>query len=327
MMEELELESLHIKNYRLFQELKIDKLGQVNLIAGKNNTGKTALLEALRIWKSDAHYSVVNNIIQSRGFLEGGSFKKKASSLFDRNAQWFEEADIYINHLHLKLDLKSESFLLLSKRELNIESDIKGPLEIWRDLDRGAKYPQDSAVYIHFSDHFSKYEDYIEALNVETEDEIVQILQIIDKNIIDFRPSVKEKQPLVRLKGSTERVPLKYLGDGANRLFMIALALTNAKGGMLLIDEFEVGLHHSVQEQLWDIIFYYAWNWHIQVFVTTHSQDTVKSFMNVWDKPKYQALGNYFRLQKNRENPDIIEPIYYEREVLEVATQKHIETR
>ena len=63
------LDSLHIQNYRLFRDLKIEKLGQVNLIAGKNNTGKTALLEALRISESDSEGvgTVVNNIIYNRG--------------------------------------------------------------------------------------------------------------------------------------------------------------------------------------------------------------------------------------------------------------------
>jgi AAA15 family ATPase/GTPase len=43
----MRLEELHFKNYRLFQELKITGLKRVNLIAGKNNTGKTALLEGI----------------------------------------------------------------------------------------------------------------------------------------------------------------------------------------------------------------------------------------------------------------------------------------
>ena len=43
--------SFEIKNFRLFKHLKIEKLGRVNLITGKNNVGKTALLEALHIYK------------------------------------------------------------------------------------------------------------------------------------------------------------------------------------------------------------------------------------------------------------------------------------
>lgn len=61
------LESLYIENYRLFKKLDIPKLGRVNLIPGRNNVGKTALLEALRIWASEGERSVINNIIWQRG--------------------------------------------------------------------------------------------------------------------------------------------------------------------------------------------------------------------------------------------------------------------
>ena len=40
-------EQLKIKNFRCFRELNFDKLARINLIAGKNNVGKTALLEAI----------------------------------------------------------------------------------------------------------------------------------------------------------------------------------------------------------------------------------------------------------------------------------------
>src|SRR5262252_1091413 len=39
--------SFALKNFRCFRELQIEPLERVNLIAGKNNTGKTALLEAI----------------------------------------------------------------------------------------------------------------------------------------------------------------------------------------------------------------------------------------------------------------------------------------
>jgi len=38
------LDSLYIKNFRLFKELTIEQLGRVNLIVGRNNTGKSCLL-------------------------------------------------------------------------------------------------------------------------------------------------------------------------------------------------------------------------------------------------------------------------------------------
>ena len=39
--------NLRIRNFRAFDDLEIPRLGLVNLVTGKNNTGKTSLLEAL----------------------------------------------------------------------------------------------------------------------------------------------------------------------------------------------------------------------------------------------------------------------------------------
>jgi len=44
------LASLKIQNFRPFWHLQIERLGQINLIAGKNNVGKSSLLEALRLY-------------------------------------------------------------------------------------------------------------------------------------------------------------------------------------------------------------------------------------------------------------------------------------
>ena len=46
------LSSLKIRNFRTFSHLFIERLGRVNLILGKNNVGKTTLLEALFIYGS-----------------------------------------------------------------------------------------------------------------------------------------------------------------------------------------------------------------------------------------------------------------------------------
>ena len=63
---ELLLDSLEIKGYRCFEHLTIEKLGRVNLIVGKNNVGKTALLEGLWIYANSDDYKVLNKIIFDR---------------------------------------------------------------------------------------------------------------------------------------------------------------------------------------------------------------------------------------------------------------------
>ena len=44
------LERLQIRNFRCFNDLDICPLSDINLIAGKNNSGKTSLLEPFFYW-------------------------------------------------------------------------------------------------------------------------------------------------------------------------------------------------------------------------------------------------------------------------------------
>src|SRR5438477_6534472 len=48
-MEESHLSSFEVKGFKKFTELKVENIGQFNLIVGDNNVGKTTLLEALLI--------------------------------------------------------------------------------------------------------------------------------------------------------------------------------------------------------------------------------------------------------------------------------------
>src|SRR5260370_222570 len=48
------LNSLEIRNFRAFLDLKVEHLGRVNLLVGKNNVGKTSLLEAIHLYASRA---------------------------------------------------------------------------------------------------------------------------------------------------------------------------------------------------------------------------------------------------------------------------------
>ena len=44
------LESLNISGFRRYDHLRVERLGQINFIAGNNNTGKTSILEAVYTW-------------------------------------------------------------------------------------------------------------------------------------------------------------------------------------------------------------------------------------------------------------------------------------
>jgi len=58
--------SFYVKNFRLFNELKVSNINQVNLIVGKNNSGKTALLEALFIYLTNSSQESLFDLLVKR---------------------------------------------------------------------------------------------------------------------------------------------------------------------------------------------------------------------------------------------------------------------
>lgn len=87
------------------------------------------------------------------------------------------------------------------------------------------------------------------------------------------------RRVLVGIKGERRRIPLKSLGEGATRMFGVALALANSRDGFLLIDEVENGLHWSIQYDFWRMVIRTAHENNVQVFATTHSSDSEKWFV------------------------------------------------
>lgn len=61
------LDSLEIRNFRNLKELRITSLGRVNLFIGKNNTGKSTILEALAIYASKGEFKTIFELLEERG--------------------------------------------------------------------------------------------------------------------------------------------------------------------------------------------------------------------------------------------------------------------
>ncbi len=59
-------DSFHIRNFRLFHDLHIEQLQRVNLLVGRNNRGKTCLLEALQLYAARGHPRTMLDHIQTR---------------------------------------------------------------------------------------------------------------------------------------------------------------------------------------------------------------------------------------------------------------------
>ena len=70
--------------------------------------------------------------------------------------------------------------------------------------------------------------------------------------------------------GLGEMLDLRIMGDGLVHLTSILLHIASAAGGIVLIDEIENGLHHSIMHKVWRAIAAAARQFNTQVIATTH---------------------------------------------------------
>ena len=79
----------------------------------------------------------------------------------------------------------------------------------------------------------------------------------------------------IGLEGINQLLPVNMLGDGMRRYLNIVAASANPMTNIILIDEIDNGLHYSAYKKLWEAIFALATSTNKQVFVTTHSKETL----------------------------------------------------
>jgi hypothetical protein len=161
----------------------------------------------------------------------------------------------------------------------------------------------------------------------KVEKSIVQALQIISEDIEDVsmigsESSSRSRTAIVKSSRFRAPVPLRSFGDGLNRIFGIILSLVNATGGVLLVDEIENGLHYSVLNDVWKVIFKMAQELDVQVFATSHSWECIDAFQKAANA--HPSDGVLVRLA--RHGDDIIPTIFSEYE-LEIAAREDIEVR
>jgi predicted ATP-dependent endonuclease of OLD family len=84
------LPSFEVENFRTFSHLRIPHLSGVNLIVGRNNVGKSMLLEALRLYAAEGDINAILGLLYDRDELlpspdvepQQQSFQVRFASLF-----------------------------------------------------------------------------------------------------------------------------------------------------------------------------------------------------------------------------------------------------
>jgi predicted ATPase len=302
------LTSFRAVNFRAFADLTVDRLGRVNLITGRNGVGKTNLLEALAVWARGARPDDLANLLEARDedehrgdgegliralFHDGrhdapihlgpvdGTDPLRLSFGFQIRRRVPETDDVVVTVAD-EPDPVEDSRAALVIDSPRGQRSVRASAEALRSWG-GRKWPERMPSWFVFASGLDRAE--IDVLwrgvaGFPFEQDVVRTLRLfaeVDK-IHVLHGAIGTSYVRVTLVGGREPVTMASLGDGIQRVFHLALALANARGGILLVDEIENGVHYSVQPELWTFLFQAAATLDVQVFATTHSWDCVEAF-------------------------------------------------
>jgi ABC-type branched-subunit amino acid transport system ATPase component len=163
------------------------------------------------------------------------------------------------------------------------------------------------------------------------EDFVIQSLKAIEPNLERIAPiSSEQKNSLaerggmvVKLANNDQRIPIGSMGDGIWRMLGIALSLVNARGGILLIDEIDTGLHYKAMEDMWRLVMETATRLDVQVFATTHSRDCYQALAAI-SRPDV-SVGSDISIQRIEKGKETA-ITFSERDIV-IAARREIEVR
>jgi AAA15 family ATPase/GTPase len=359
-------QSFAIRNFRCFNDMTIEGFERVNLITGKNNVGKTALMEALWLYHGYQNPVLGVTVDKLRGLetfrkddflrnLFSGFDTGKSIELSSVDAGGKEQA------LRISIGQKTVSSIPVGNGK---NGDAKTDLSASEAISQESTEPMDPEAVYEVTDASGtrvSAKAFFEGTNISVkqlarerkssgiflaartphnsaviaerlsnlavekmEEVIVNALQIVEPRLVSLRVQYRGGLPLIYGDIGLKRlIPFPLMGDGMSRLLGVALAMTDARDGILLIDEIENGIHHSVMPKLWKTVSALAQDNNVQIFATTHSIECVLAAYEAFNEQEPYDFSLYRLDQKKGE----IRAVQYDKETLKAAVETNLEVR
>ncbi len=345
-----------IEGYRGLRRLEFKKLGNVNLLVGENSVGKTSVLEAVRLYSSQAAIADLADLLRDREEASDPDNWRNFESLFlnrsgsapiqigpresllrisiQQTVQAVKDGILYYKFVDGDTGELAARFPTLTVEQAGHriryapqESGRPGGFHSqYIDLPEKQSNPPYTFVAAKGLDDaaFAKLWDRIVLTEYEEKlnESLAQIIANI-KRVSLVQNGGGSRRAMAKLSSADRPVPLRTLGDGIFRYIGIALALANSKNGFLLVDEFENGLHYKTQEALWKFVIQMARELNVQVFATTHDRDCIGAFGRAAEEDQ-DSFGVLTKLERVGE--DVVAKQLYEDDIVD-ASQNLVEIR
>lgn len=353
------LKSITITNFRCFPRYHMPGLARVNLLVGRNNSGKTALLEAVHAFVGGGDPRMLEMAAERRREMvpqPGGgrpladlrhvfpdrSFDKDSivefvgvdelgAKQFTRIGfepaparDWYLSPDDAAAGRFPLFPLRWESTLPARRFARYALTDLGLLISAARVGNGKPAFGTDLPfLFVDEQLYSPRYIqlEWSDVLIKQREGVVFDILRKLDARIIDV--VLDQSEFLVRLKGAEARVPIGSLGYGTRRLLELAICMANCANGYLMVDEIGIGLHYTILPKVWEFLIRAAIQQNTQVFASTHSKDCLEALGAVCDSfPELASEVALHRISSERESS-----IPVEGAMIEATFEHHVELR
>ena len=304
--------SLSVRGFRSFEHLEIKRFGSINLLTGKNNSGKTTLLEALFLLSSGGNPQTALNTIIARG-IESAShsasaipetFWKPIYFSFDMS-QCVEIAGLHssFGQLNLKIALELQNAVEVSLDQPSNKSVMKYSPESGLRFSFSAESGEDFTGLIRRTGKGFQIEQqdvqqlipvtFLSSRVGDSEDDAIRLallrkhkqghlllnaLKLVEPKLESVEDNSSSGAPMIWGDiGLPELMPLPVMGEGMTRIARLILAISSAPHGVVLVDEIDNGFHHTVLTKVWQAIDKAAQQFDTQIVASTHSYECMEA--------------------------------------------------
>lgn len=306
-----------VEGYRGLGRLHLPRLGPVAVVTGRNDVGKSALLEAMFLHGcgATAGATALTVLRPMRrlpvvGVGAEGHLGYPWAPLFpgmDTSQDVALSATVGGEQRQLRLSVPPQSRTIpLGRGGTGIETDasldvvtvIGGRTEHLRQnvtVENGggsvrlASNPADPAPWydvriVKGVGAVPAGEAFSALRRAGRDEELVAALRAVDPRVQGVELLVTDGAPTLHahLPGKV-LMPFSALGDGLNSAMTSLLAVSASRGGLVLLDEVEEGLHHSALPGVWRSLVAAARTSEAQLVVTTHSEEAIAAAAEAMD--------------------------------------------
>ena len=292
------LTSVGIHRYRGLTDVELRGLTRVNMLVGVNNAGKTSVLESIYLICRQA---------DPRGLLDTLRARIRTEPDALPPAEWIRlvpEHVVVSARLAEATEVRVEQ--TTSDESVERSTDVATLLTTLRIEAQSASERQVSVTEIHtepprstqliegtrswlapavFHSPFSLAERrllakcYEQSLDTGAKAEIVALIrQHVDPGVVDIELANTTTGRFRVTHRTNAPMDLAAYGEGMQRVFQIGLLFAAHARGIVLIDELENALHTNVIVPFSRMLQELAVRFDVQVFLTTHSKETVDAF-------------------------------------------------